>query len=191
MTKPKLIYGKTSINIKGLEEDIKKLVEKGYTLRGIFEVGLKVLSTQDETVKSMLEAKNEIIELKREITHIRELIQTIIQLNPTIVTVKSELNNTIANIDKVNIEVNTFSQGLKESLKRLSDIETDLKKLVDKYKVAFIEELLSELNDLDRLRLSLMQTFNIPNDYKDAQEMVLKIAKLKRIVAQFRDSTLT
>jgi len=177
------------ISIKGIEEDVKRLVEQGYTLKTIFETGTKVLLTKDENIKAMLETKDELAQLRRDIQYIRDIIQLIIQLNPTIASAKSELNNLISNINKANTELRAVSENATNSLKRITDIETDLKRILDKYKLTILDEMLSKLNEIDKLRLSLAQTFNIPSDYKDMQEMALKIAQLKQLISKLKESS--
>jgi len=189
MNRAKLTGNVTSVNIADIKEDLLKAIEKGYSVKSLLKIGIKVALSQEELVKNLIESLEKLEKFKRDLEGLSQILGLVSSYSPVLANMQSELKSLIVEIQKARADANNVIDQYKKSVGYVEDLKTDLKKMLEKYKLSMLDEMLNKLNEIDKLRISLAQTFNIPSDYKDLQEMALKIAQLKQLISKLKESS--
>jgi len=188
MNRAKLTSNVTSVNIADIREDLQKAIEKGYSVKGLLRIGIKVALSQEDLAKNLIESFEKLEKFKRDLDGLSDILKLISAYSPVLANTQSELKSLIVEVQKARADANITLEQYKKSIAYIEDLKNDLKKTLEKYKIAILDEMLNKLNEIDKLRISLAQTFNIPSDYRDLQEMALKIAQLKQLVSKLKES---
>lgn len=179
-------YVITSVNLT--EEEAKKveaLRRKGISLRLLVRYGIEMA----ENIEKLGESYKNINEIYRKLTDLSTIINTVVNLMPVLEQLKNELNSLRENIADINKKILASSDKLQKYIDLYGEIlEKINKQLSNLIKLAVLKEkdiIRQKIEELDRLRLMIIQKYNIPSIDEDVDRMAIELANLRRILNKY------
>ena len=176
-----------SVNLSPDEaKKVEELSKKGIKLRLLVRYGIEVAEQMEKLGQSYKSIKEEINEIHRKLGGLSQTINTILNFLPLFERLKGELQNIGENISKLNSETalasdkfkkysGLYGEILEKTNKQLSNI-IELSKWKEK------EIIRQKIEELDRLRLAIIQKYNLSTFDEDVEKWGMELANLKKLL---------
>lgn len=188
MTRPKLKGNVTSIKIADIKEELEKAIKQGYSIKQILKIGLKVVNTKDESIKKLLENYEKLEDLRRSMDGLKIFMEGVSSLTPALTNLINEMRSLSRDVVKAQ---NILSEVVEKHKKNtdlygeiLEKINKQLSNIIELSKWKEKEIIKQKVEELDKLRLVIIQKFNLPASDPDIEKWGVTLANLRRLLKE-------